>query len=84
VLHPYTSWTERTVAQSDENLFFHTADAAAYLESRRQMGFEAHSLIADPLFVDAEHDDYRLKPDSPALRLGFQPIDFGRIGPPKK
>ena len=80
----WTNWTERTVAQSDDNLFFRTADAAAYLDSRRQMGFEAHSLIADPLFVDPAHDDYRLQPDSPALRLGFQPIDFSRIGPPAK
>ena len=37
-------------------------------------------MIADPLFVDAEHDDYRLRPESPALKLGFQPIDQGLIG----
>jgi hypothetical protein len=32
-------------------------------------------------FADPARGDYRLQPDSPALRLGFQPIDFDRIGP---
>ena len=31
----------------------------------KTMGFESHSIVADPMFVDAEHDDYHLKPDSP-------------------
>jgi hypothetical protein len=34
----------------------------------------------DPLFVDAAHGDFRLKPDSPAYKLGFEPIPFERIG----
>ena len=38
------------------------------------------NLDTDPLFVDADNGDYRLKPDSPALKLGFQPIDISRIG----
>ena len=32
------------------------------------------------MFVDALHDNYRLKFDSPALRLGFVPIDMAKIG----
>ncbi len=45
------------------------------------MGFDEHSLVADPKFVDPDKDDYRLKPDSPALELGFHPIPVERIGP---
>jgi hypothetical protein len=45
------------------------------------LGFDQHSLVADPLFVDPDHDDYRLKPDSPAFALGFHPIPVERIGP---
>jgi len=45
-----------------------------------EAGYEAHSVVADPLFVEAAHDDYRLEPESPALKLGFKPIDVSRIG----
>jgi hypothetical protein len=32
------------------------------------------------LFVDRKRRDFRLKPDSPALALGFQEIDTSEIG----
>ncbi len=44
-------------------------------------GFDQHSVVADPLFVDWDKDDYRLVPDSPAFVLGFKPIPVERIGP---
>jgi len=34
----------------------------------------------DPLFVDAAHGNYQLKPGSPAFALGFQRIPFEKIG----
>ncbi len=34
----------------------------------------------DPLFVDAARKDFRLKPESPAWKLGFQPIPTEKIG----
>jgi hypothetical protein len=34
----------------------------------------------DPRFVDREKRDFRLRDDSPALRLGFKPIPFEKIG----
>ena len=48
------------------------------------MGFDTHSVIADPMFVDPANDDYRLRANSPALKLGFQPIDLRKIGPRAK
>ena len=43
-------------------------------------GQDAHSIVADPTFVNTASYDFRLQPDSPALKLGFQPIDVGQSG----
>ena len=32
------------------------------------------------LFMNAEKGDYRLKPNSPAVKIGFKPIPLERIG----
>jgi len=38
------------------------------------------SIVADPLFVNPKKGDFRLKPNSPALKLGFKPIDLSKTG----
>ena len=50
-------------------------------ESWKALGMDRRSLVADPLFVAPDRDDYRLKPGSPAFSLGFQPIPVEKIGP---
>lgn len=50
-------------------------------EAWQMAGADTHSIVADPLFVDAANGDFTLKPDSPALKLGFEPIPFHKIGP---
>jgi hypothetical protein len=42
--------------------------------------FRDNLLDEDPLFVNAPGRDFRLRDDSPAFRLGFQPIPMERIG----
>ncbi|MBT4817864.1 MAG: hypothetical protein HN742_30415 [Lentisphaerae bacterium] len=42
--------------------------------------FTDNLLEEDPLFVDAEKLDFRLRKNSPAWALGFEPIPFGKIG----
>ena len=42
--------------------------------------FDQHSLVTDPMFVDPNNVDYRLHPDSPAHRLGIEPIDTSKCG----
>jgi parallel beta-helix repeat protein len=49
-------------------------------EAWQAQGMDRQSLVADPLFVDAARDDYRLKPESPAFKLGFERIPVERIG----
>ena len=55
-------------------------DSGETLATWRNMGFDRHSLFADPRFVDPANDNYTLQPDSPAFELGFQPIDADSIG----
>ena len=54
---------------------------ASEWEAWQAAGGDVHSIVADPLFVDGEHGDFRLKPDSPALKQGFEPIPLDKIGP---
>ena len=36
--------------------------------------------VGDPGFVDPKNGDWRLKPNSPALKLGFKPWDYSLSG----
>ena len=45
----------------------------------QSFGYDLHSRIADPLFVDPESGNFDLKPGSPAFELGFKPIDVRRV-----
>jgi len=51
------------------------------LAAWRALGQDRHSLVADPGFVDLAARDFTLPPGSPALELGFQPIDLSDVGP---
>ncbi len=44
------------------------------------VAFQDNLLDQDPRFVDAEHEKFQLRDDSPAYKLGFQRIPLDRIG----
>jgi parallel beta-helix repeat protein len=78
----------------DNNLYFHAGqplitgtlkkgEPGDDFTAWQRAGRDTHSAVADPLFVDAAKDDYRLEPESPALKLGFKPIPVEKIGPYK-
>ena len=46
----------------------------------QERGFDKHSLFADPLFVDPAKGDYSVKPESPALKLGFKNFPMDQFG----
>lgn len=70
-------------AQTDYNIYYSATDSTlgkSMLEKQRRDGVDAHSLAADPLFIDPEKGDFRLKPDSPAWKLGIVPLDLSKVG----
>jgi parallel beta-helix repeat protein len=63
----------------DFNLYWNAAGspfgfAGQSLAEWQGRGQDVHSVIADPLFADAEHYDFRLPRGSPARGLGIKPI----------
>ena len=79
----WSGGTDRIVL--DHNLYWNPSGAPKFpddsIDAWRARGFDKHSIVADPLFVDPDHEDFRLKPDSPALKLGFRPPDLSAVGP---
>ncbi|MBN2138968.1 MAG: right-handed parallel beta-helix repeat-containing protein [Sedimentisphaerales bacterium] len=87
----FVNFSDDRVTASDNNVFYNPngdvavkgGPADGSLEKWKQIldaKFDRNSLVADPLFVDLAKRDFRLKPGSPALKLGFQPIDTTQIG----
>ena len=92
-VYDFNNWSDDRVKTSDANLFFAPGKneiltvkggpADSSWEKWRTLGggkYDARSLVADPRFVNAARRDYRLRPDSPARKLGIRSIDTSRIG----
>ena len=50
-------------------------------EQWQVLGYDPHSIIADPGFKDPANGDFRLPEDSPASRIGFKPFPLNEAGP---
>lgn len=68
-------WDTRLATNSAKLKF-----SGAALEQWRARGHDTNSVLADSLFLNPLQGDFRLKPESPALKLGFKPIDLSGIG----
>lgn len=68
---------DRWGAEVNHNLF--TTSESDRLRFAAQ-GCDADSVVADPLFLDPANGDYRVQPDSPALKLGFRNFPMDQFG----
>lgn len=64
-------------AQLDSNLF---ATSIEDLVKYAKNGCDANSMVGDPLFLDAEKGDFRVKEGSPALQIGFNNFPMNEFG----
>ena len=79
---------QETFKHLDNNVYYNPEGRYSFggikgwdtLKNWQSKGLDAGTKCSDPLFVDRGNHDYRLKPDSPALALGFQEIDTSEIG----
>ncbi len=51
-----------------------------FLQTLREQGVSKTDAYADPMFVALKHGDFRLKPESPALKMGIKQIDLRGVG----
>ncbi len=76
----------RWIKEIDYNTYF--SDVGKFIalpgnmdfEQWRAKGFGLHSVYADPMFVNPAKADYRVKPGSPALKLGFKNFPMDQFG----
>jgi hypothetical protein len=76
-------WTKQLVTNS--NCYWNAAGPVVFphdqdLAARQAAGQDVGSIVADPKFKAADRGDFTLAPDSPALALGFEPLDPAAAG----
>lgn len=72
--------------EADQNLYFDLRGKRLNFgglswSAWRRTGRDRHSLVADPLFVNAAKRNFTMKKASPAFGLGFEPFDLSEVGP---
>ncbi|WNR43489.1 right-handed parallel beta-helix repeat-containing protein [Paenibacillus roseipurpureus] len=85
-------WQYNRLERCDNNLYFNATGEGYHvigyegkkgelsLEKWKRAGYDWKSRIADPRFIDATNDDYRLRYDSDAFLLGQDEINMKDIG----
>ncbi|WP_444794552.1 right-handed parallel beta-helix repeat-containing protein [Saccharicrinis sp. GN24d3] len=57
----------------DSNLIFNSA-------LTQKFGWDENSIVADPMFIDPENGDFRVKEGSPAFDIGFKNFPMDQFG----
>lgn len=83
------TWRPDRLSECDYNIYWHTGGLNLLDENLKitpegsfsawqGLGFDKNSIIADPMLTSDEKPE--LKDSSPALKIGFNPIDLEKIG----
>ncbi|QDV45704.1 hypothetical protein Enr13x_55830 [Stieleria neptunia] len=62
----------------DSNLYF--ASTPGMNDRYADFGWDRHSIVADPLFIDPAGGDFRVRPESPAFDIGFENFAMDQFG----
>jgi len=83
-------WHEQVLAECDFNLYWQknanlseideTITPEGTFSQWQASGYDKNSIVEKPEFVNPQDDNYNLNPDSPAFKIGFEPIDISQIG----
>ena len=73
------------------NLYWHTSGKQEIFPGKKTLvqwqaetGQDTGSLVTDPLFENPAAGDFRLKPGSPAAKIGFEPFDAATTTGPRE
>lgn len=86
VFYTYVGGRPQQLATSkvERNLYYaagvEEASTPKFLEALQALGVARNDVYADPMFSNLRHVDFRLKPDSPALKMGIKQIDLKGVG----
>ena len=62
------------------DILYIDADGFRSFSDAREKGLEEGSIVADPLFSDADGYNFSISKDSPAFDIGFKPFDISDAG----
>lgn len=76
---------DRAHAIYSNNLWYNAGGEATFSGKTheqwvKETGKDVDGIVADPLFVDPDANDFRLQPNSPASKIGFIPFDYSQAG----
>ncbi len=85
------TWNDEKIIESDYNLIYNEKKTYSYSIGERKLSIEdwknefngryaKHHTYADPKFYNVGTNDFRLKKDSPAFKMGIKEIEFDKIG----
>lgn len=80
---PFRPRPEAAAVTFKGNVYWHGGELIRFAEHTGLNEWrkrEPDAVVADPMFVKPGRSDFRVKPDSPAVKAGFVPFDISQAG----